>query len=65
MLKREIKNIPFILALLERIDKEIEEIKDSKGIQNIVNRMLNFIELNLPDEGILEEVRYLRQKLSD
>ena len=65
MLKREIKNIPFVLALLERIDKEIEEIKDSKGIQNIVNRMLNFIELNLPDEGILEEVRYLRQKLSD
>ena len=64
MLKREIKNIPFVLALLERIDKEIEEIKDSKGIQNIVNRMLNFIELNLPDEGILEEVKYLRQKLS-
>jgi len=65
VLKREIKNIPFILALLEKIDKEIEEIKDSKGIHNIVNRMLNLIEFNLSDEGILEEIRYLRQKLSD
>jgi hypothetical protein len=65
MLKKEIKNIPFILALLERIDNEIEEIKDSKGIQNIVNRMLNYIELNLPEEGIVEEVRYLRQKLTE
>ena len=64
MLKREIKNIPFILALLERIDEEIEQIKESKGIENIVNRMLNYIEINLPDEGILEEVRFLRQRLS-
>jgi len=64
MLKREIKNIPFILALLERIDEEMDQIKDSKGIQNIVNRMLNYIELNMPDEGILEEVKFLRQRLS-
>jgi hypothetical protein len=64
MLKREIKNIPFVLALLERVDNEMDEIKDSKGIENIVNRMLNFIEMNLPEEGILEEVRFLRQRLS-
>jgi hypothetical protein len=64
MLKKEIKNIPFVLALLERIDTEINEIKESKGIQNIVNRMLNYIELNLPEKGILEEVKFLRQRLS-
>ncbi|GAB6073679.1 hypothetical protein [Nautilia lithotrophica] len=64
MLKREIKNIPFVLALLERIDEEMENIKESKGIQNIVNRMLNYIEMNLPEEGILDEVRFLRQRLS-
>lgn len=63
-LKKEIKNIPFVLALLERIDTEINEIKESKGIQNIVNRMLNYIELNLPEKGILEEVKFLRQRLS-
>jgi hypothetical protein len=62
VLKREIKNIPFVLALLERIDSEIDEIKESKGIENIVNRMLNFIELNLPEEGILEEVKFLRKR---
>jgi len=64
LLKKEIKNIPFVLALLERIDNEMDEIKNSKGIQNIVNRMLNYIELNLPEEGILEEVRFLRQSLT-
>ncbi|AZV46707.1 hypothetical protein C3L23_05300 [Nautilia sp. PV-1] len=64
ILKREIKNIPFILAVLERIDEEMEDIKKSKGIENIVNRMLNFIEMNLPEEGILEEVKFLRQRLS-
>jgi len=35
ILKREIRNIPFVLALLERIDEEMDYIKESKGIQNI------------------------------
>jgi len=65
ILKREIKNIPFVLALLERIDNELDEIKDSKGIQNIVNRMLNYIELNLPEKSITDEVKVLRERLSD
>ncbi len=63
ILKREKNNIAFILALLERIDTEIDQIKDSKGILNIVNRMLNFIELNNPDSSIIEEVKFLREKL--
>ena len=62
-LKREIKNIPFVLALLERIDKEMDEIKKSKGTINVVNRMLNFIDLHLPESTVSEEVRFLRSKL--
>jgi len=64
-LKKEIKNIPFVLAVLERIDKELDEIKNSKGIINIVNRMLNYIELNLPERGIIDEIKILREKLKD
>ncbi len=64
-LKREIKNLPFILALLERIDKEMNEIKKSKGTINVVNRMLNFIDLHLSESGISEEVKFLRTKLSE
>ena len=60
-LKREIKNIPLVLALLERIDKEIDKIKDSKGTINVVNRMLNFIELNI--EELRDEVGVLREKI--
>lgn len=62
-LKREIKNIPFVLAILERIDKELEEIKESKGIINVVNRMLNTIELNIPE--LRDEVKILRNKLKE
>lgn len=64
-LKREIKNLPFILALLERIDEEMNEIKKSKGIINVVNRMLNFIDLHLSESGIREEVKFLKTKLSE
>ena len=53
------------MALLERIDNEMDEIKDSKGIQNIVNRMLNYIELNLPEKSITNEVKVLRERLSE
>jgi len=60
-LKKEIKNIPFVLALLERIDKEIDEIRESKGTINVVNRMLNYIELNI--EELRDEVNVLRKKI--
>ena len=62
-LKREINNTPFVLAVLERIDKEMNKIKESKGLMNIVNRMLNLIEAKLNDDNIFEEVQYLRSKL--
>jgi len=64
LLKREINNLPFVLAVLEKIDSEMDKIKESKGLENIVNRMLNYIELNIPDRGLLDEVRFLRQRLS-
>jgi len=62
-LKREIKNIPFVLAVLERIDKEIEDIKNSKGTINVVNRMLNYIDLNI--EELRDEVKVLREKIRE
>ena len=62
-LKREVKNLPFVLALLERIDKEMDEIKESKGTINVVNRMLNYIDLHLPESTVSKEVRFLRSKL--
>ena len=62
-LKREIKNVPFVLALLERIDKELDEIKKSKGTINVVNRILNFIELNI--EELRDEIKVLRDKLKE
>jgi len=58
--KRE-KDIAFILAVLERIDKEMEKIKSSKGISNIVIRILNYIEFHFPEFN--EEINYLRSKL--
>ena len=64
-LKRELNNLPFILAVIERIDKEMEDIKNSKGTENVVSRMLNFIDLHLPDNTIKEEVKFLRSKLGE
>jgi len=63
ILKKEKENIPFVLALLEKIDMDLEKIKDSKGLENIVNRMLNFIERNIDDKLIKDEVNFLRRKL--
>jgi hypothetical protein len=62
-LKREIKNIPFILALLERIDEELDEIKNSRGVINVVNRILNYLELNVREEEIIKIVKSLRETL--
>jgi len=62
-LKREIRNIPFILALLERIDEELDEIKNSRGIINVVNRILNYIQLHVTEEEIQKIVKNLRDTL--
>ena len=59
-LKRE-KDISFILVVLEKIDKEIDKIKSSKGIENIVIRILNYIEFKFPT--FAQEVKFLRDKL--
>jgi hypothetical protein len=64
-LKKEINNIPFILALLERIDKEINEIKNSRGTINVVVRMLNYIDLHTGEKSLREIIQYLRKKLKE
>jgi hypothetical protein len=64
-LKNEIDNIPFVLALLERIDKELDKIKDSRGTINVIIRILNYIDLHTNENGIREVVQYLRKKLKE
>ncbi len=62
-LKSNITNAPFLLALLEKIDTEIDEIKQSRGIENVVNRILNFIELKTNESEIRKMVKILRKSL--
>jgi hypothetical protein len=64
-LKKEINNIPFILALLERIDKEIDQIKNSRGTINVIVRILNYIDLHTNEDGIKEVIKFLRNKLKE
>ncbi|GAB6044831.1 hypothetical protein JCM11957_04290 [Caminibacter profundus] len=64
-LKRERNNIPFIFAMLERIDKEIDEIKKSRGSINVVNRILNFIELQVNEKEIKKIIKTLRKQLKE
>jgi hypothetical protein len=64
-LKRNIKNIPFVLAILERIDKEVNKIKNSRGRINVVIRMLNYIELFSTEEMLKETAKYLKDKLKE
>ena len=64
-LKQEKDNIPFILAVLEKIDYEMDEIKKSRGVLNVVNRILNYIELNTKEEEIQNSVKLLRNHLKD
>jgi len=61
-LKRN-NDLSFVLAILEKIDSEIDKIKSSKGIMNIVIRILNYIEFKFPE--FKEEVQYLRKKLKE
>jgi len=64
-LKREKDNIPFIFAILGRIDKEIDEIKKSRGSINVVNRILNFIELQVNEKEIKKIIKTLRNQLKE
>ena len=62
-LRREVKNIAYIFALLDRIDSELEEIKKSKGTIIVVKRILNFIARNQMDNSIQEIVSILLEEL--
>lgn len=62
-LKHNIENIPFVLTVLERIDTELDEIKNSRGVLNVVNRILNYIEIHSNEEEIKKTVKMLRNAL--
>jgi hypothetical protein len=62
-LKKEISNAAFVLALLERIDEEMEDIKSSRGIINVVNRILTYIDLHTREEEIKKMVESLKKYL--
>ena len=65
MLRKEIKNIKFIFALLDRIDTELKEIKKSKGRLIVVKRILLFIFRNQLDKDIQEMVKLLFEALDE
>jgi hypothetical protein len=62
-LRKEIKNIKFLLILLDRIDNELEEIKKSKGTILVVRRILSFIHKNQLDKDIQKLSELLMKEL--
>lgn len=62
-LKKEFSNVGFVLALLEKIDRDLEKLKDARGLKMIVIRMLNFIESKWDDDLVLKQVKFLREQL--
>ena len=63
LIRKEIKNIKLILALLDRIDNELKEIKKSHGTIIVVKRILSFIHKNQVDKTIQEMVELLSKEL--
>ena len=63
LVRKEIKNIKLILALLDRIDNELKEIKKSHGTIIVVKRILSFIHKNQLDKTIQEMVELLSKEL--
>jgi len=63
IIRKEIKNVRFILALLDRIDNELKEIKKSKGRSIVVKRILGFIHKFQLDEQIQEMCKLISQEL--
>ena len=63
LIRKEIKNIRFVLALLDRIDNELKEIKKSKGKSIVVKRILAFINRFQLDEQIQEMCRLISLEL--
>ena len=62
-IRKEIKNIPFLLVLLDKIDNDLNEIKKSKGTIIVVKRILSFINRNQMDSSIQEVVNLLWKEL--
>ena len=64
-IRKEIKNIPYLLVLLDRIDSEIETIKKSKGTIIVVKRILSFIYRNQMDDSIQEIINLIMKELEE
>ena len=64
-IRKEIKNIPYLLVLLDKIDSEIETIKKSKGTIIVVKRILSFIYRNQKDVSIQEIVNLIVKELDE
>jgi len=65
MIRKEIKNIKFLLVLLDRIDSELKEIKSSQGRKIVVKRILGFIFKNQMDSEIQKITQLLFQAIED
>ena len=63
LIRKEMKNIKLILALLDRVDNELKEIKKSHGTIIVVKRILSFIHKNQLDKTIQEMVELLSKEL--
>jgi len=63
--RKEIKNIPFLLVLLDRIDSELNDIKKSKGTIIVVIRILSFIDRNQKDNSIQEIIAIITKELEE
>jgi hypothetical protein len=62
-LREEIKNTPFLLVTLEKIENEQKEISKSKGLANVAKRIINYIENNSDDKSIQSEIKYIRKQI--
>jgi len=63
LIRKEIKNSKFVLALLDRIDSELMDIKRSKGTIIVVKRILSFIHKYQLDPKIQEMTNLISQEL--
>ena len=59
LIRKEIKDIRFVLALLDRIDNELDSIRESQGRSIVVKRILSFIHRNQLDPQIQEMTKLL------
>jgi len=63
LIRKEIKNKKFVLALLDKIDSELKEIKQNKGRSIVVKRILLFIFRYQLDSEIEEMVKLILEAL--